>query len=836
MTHIVTNSNGCKDTQNFIIYIGSNPSISMPNPGSTTGQCLPKFYSFTIAGFASNSPGTTYKIESNDKGIDTIFQHPPPSFFNKTYNNHSCGYTSPNPYPNSYYLKITASNSCGSSTQTIEPIQISTKPKANFSISPDTIVCINNDLTFTNTSINGKYINPSSPTLCDSSNLKEWAISPNTGWTVVSGVMTGFSTNAITINFQTVGIFQIKFVLYNNSSPCGTDTIIKTICVHPQSIPNFTFTQSPLCKNSTVQIANLSNTLTSCGTTKYSWSVLDSATNVVVSKGTKYSFVAPTDTNSINPKLLFTQAGKYKIRLTLTNRCGTSIKDTFLTVKDIPTVSFASQSFCDSQTVTFIPTYQPNYGTISSYNWIITPVGSTFVSGNSGSANPTIFFPLNITTAPITYTVKATATNECGISPVETQTVTLYPRPTISNAGPTKILCNATATTMAANTPIVGIGSWAKVSGPAGDSIVGPSNPSASIIGLNSTGNPSIYVYKWTISQISCTPSVSYDTIKVYPPSNSGTLASSATVCSGINSGNLVLSGNIGAVVNWEYSVAPFSTWTNIANTTTTLNYSNLTQTTQYRVAVQNGSSCAVVKSPFVTITVDSPSIGGLLSNFDTVCISGNSGNIAVNNKKGNIIKWQKNVSNPVNSSSWVDIASTANPLPYSGLTQSTWYRVIIQNGVCGAVTSDSVRIVVDSIPSNADAPDRFACAASLIGGINDSLIANNILIGKGNWTYISGPNTPTINSPNQNISTISNLNAGIHLIEWKVSNGKCPASRDTLKFTVYPLIQSTISSNQTICNGQSPALFTSTVPTGGNNIYNYQWQQSNDSITLLIF
>ncbi|MFN9355011.1 MAG: hypothetical protein ACK567_13960, partial [Chitinophagales bacterium] len=618
LTHIVTNSNGCQDTQKFGIYIGSNPSISMPSPGGTIGQCSPKSYTFSISGFASNTPGTTYKIESNDKGVDTNFNHPPPSSFTKTYNNHSCGYTSSAAYPNSFNLKITASNSCGSSTQTIEPIQISTKPKANFSISPDTIVCVNNDLVFTNTSIRGKYINSSNS--CDTSNFIEWAISPSTGWSVISGTMSGFSplpTNTIRIRFNTVGVYNVKFDLYNNASPCGRDTIVKSICVHPQSIPRFTFTQAPLCKNSTVTITNLSNTLTNCGITNYVWSVLDSITNTVIPSGPRYSYTASTNSTSIHPVFLFTQAGKYKIRLTLTNKCGTLTKDSFLTVKDVPAVSFSSSSYCDSQTIKFTPTYLANNGTISAYNWTITPAGSNFVLGSSSSANPTIFFPLNTTTLSIVYKVKVTATNECGMSPVDSQTVTIFPRPSISNAGPTQLICNATTTLMSANTPTVGTGVWAKVTGPAGDTIAGISNPLTSITGLNSTNNPSVYVYSWTISQTACPPSVSFDTIKVYPPTNSGTIASSATVCSGINSGNLSLSGKVGSVLRWEFSSAPFVTWTNISNTTTSQNYTNLSQTRQYRVVVQNGSACSIVNSSVVTITVNDTTFKIL---YDTTC------------------------------------------------------------------------------------------------------------------------------------------------------------------------------------------------------------------------
>jgi gliding motility-associated-like protein len=251
LTYIVTNGNGCKDTQNIIVYIGTNPSISMPNPGNTTAVCLPRTLprtiQFNIAGFSSNSSDTKYKIESSE-GVQDSFVHPPPNVYNKNYFNSSCGFTSPNPYPNSFYLKIIASNSCGSSTQMVEPIQISRRPKADFSISPDTVVCLNNNLTFTNNSIRGVYINPASPSVCDTSDFRIWQISPATGWSLLPGsIMNGLSvTNSITVKFNTVGVYQIGYLVINNSSPCGNDTIIKTVIVNDTSRRNIF---STICRN-----------------------------------------------------------------------------------------------------------------------------------------------------------------------------------------------------------------------------------------------------------------------------------------------------------------------------------------------------------------------------------------------------------------------------------------------------------------------------------------------------------------------------------------------------------------------------------------------------------
>jgi hypothetical protein len=70
-----------------------------------------------------------------------------------------------------------------------------------------------------------------------------------------------------------------------------------------------------------------------------------------------------------------------------------------------------------------------------------------------------------------------------------------------------------------------------------------------------------------------------------------------------LTSGTLTLSGQTGSVVRWESSVSPFTTWTTIANTTTTYTSGALTQTTQFRAVVQSGS-CASATSSATTVTV----------------------------------------------------------------------------------------------------------------------------------------------------------------------------------------------------------------------------------------
>src|SRR5690606_28852350 len=100
-------------------------------------------------------------------------------------------------------------------------------------------------------------------------------------------------------------------------------------------------------------------------------------------------------------------------------------------------------------------------------------------------------------------TFRWTITDAGGLCPGNSDEVTIKvdAAPTTADAGPDQVLCNTT-TTLAANTPVVGIGQWTIVSG-TGGSFASASDPSTSFTGNAGT----TYVLRWTISNESCAPS-----------------------------------------------------------------------------------------------------------------------------------------------------------------------------------------------------------------------------------------------------------------------------------------------------------------------------------------
>ncbi|MCX6181029.1 MAG: gliding motility-associated C-terminal domain-containing protein, partial [Bacteroidetes bacterium] len=210
------------------------------------------------------------------------------------------------------------------------------------------------------------------------------------------------------------------------------------------------------------------------------------------------------------------------------------------------------------------------------------------------------------------------------------------------------------------------------------------------------SGLTSTTKYRAIVKSGTCPEDTSSEvTITVDPVSVGGTVTSNTTVCSGANSGILVLAGQTGTISNWESSDDDFFTKTSIANTNDSLAYTNITKTTKYRAIVKSGI-CSSTPSASATITVDEVSVGGAVTSDTTVCSGSNSGQVALSGNVGSIMGWE--YSNDGFVADFHPLTTTSSTEPYSGLTQTTSYRAIVKSGVCPQDFSSPATITVDAV------------------------------------------------------------------------------------------------------------------------------------------
>jgi PKD repeat protein len=506
--------------------------------------------------------------------------------------------------------------------------------------------------------------------------------------------------------------------------------------------------------------------------------------------------------------------------------------------KPILIATAAATAICSGQSSGIALSVTNTTGT-TTYTWISTATNG--VTGNTSNLTPTAVTVINdilinngITSGTITYTITPHSATGCPGTPA-TLIINVDPALTVANAGPDKSICATTSYTLEGNTATVGTGTWTPISPNASAvTFVNPNSPTTVINGL-SPGN--IYTFRWTIAAPgACNPTFDEVTITVNEPTIPGTTAGTpTTVCANNNTGTITLSGNTGSVIRWESSPdGTVNSWTTIpgTNTGTTYTFTNLTATTHFRAVVQNGG-CTIEFSTPTIITVSPAStiaIAGadqVLCNELTATLDGNvpaageTGGWTVTSATPNAI-----VTNPA------DPKSTVTGLAPGQTYRFTW--TITGNAPCGP-TSDEVAII-----NNAPINQNISSTSSVVCNGQQVTIDGSLPTGGDgiNYSYTweiqeNGGAWRLINSANDEDLVITLTVEGILNFRRIVTSGGCTSTSNEYPITVRPAIgANTITANQTICNGSTPALLTGPAPSGGDGTFTYQWQSSPEGTT----
>lgn len=288
--------------------------------------------------------------------------------------------------------------------------------------------------------------------------------------------------------------------------------------------------------------------------------------------------------------------------------------------------------------------------------------------------------------------------------------------------------------------------------------------------------------------------------VNVVPNSDGGNVSPlTINVCSGTNQDTLFLSGFSGSILDWEFSTDGGVTWNSTGLNDDTLIFSNLTSSTLYRAVVQAGS-CPVDYSDTASVLVDSPTVGGVLSDNDTVCILSNSGTLNLTGQTGNVVQWEMSTDF---GTTWQIINNTNTTYSFNNLTDTTLFRVLVQNGVCPSAYSNNVEIVVDTltVPGNVTGGTtvcELANSGTMMLNGNNGMVMNWQLSTDGGLSWVNINNqTTALNYNNLNTTTLFRAN---------VKNGVCPA-----EFSTYDIVYvdkasqgGNIIGGNTVCEGNN--------------------------------
>lgn len=851
LTYTINGNNGCSITRTFVVFVGSNPAVSLGNPGNTD-ICNADSLTFPITGTTNNPPGTTYTVTFNDNSTPQVFNHPPPSSVTHVFTSSSCGTTSSdgsNSYPNSFSSNIVATNPCSTSSVGVVPIYVSANPQANFN-SPPT-ACINTQVCLTNTSLGNQVIS----NVCSSPSII-WTISPSTGFSIASGSLgNDFSStdpslwlsgsDNLCLVFSAIGTYTVTMKTGNK---CGIDTEIKTICVQSTLTPQFTLNTNSGCIPLAVTATNTTVLTNQCSPPTYQWSV----TYAPAFCGTSITPI-PNQTTP-NASFNFTESGTYTIRLTVTNSCGSTNTTQTVTVKKPPTVTIAPiPNACGSATIT--PTANvnncaPTGGTLT-YAW-------TFTGGTPATANTlnpgTITYPSG---GP--YSVTLQVTNECGVSNTATQSFSVGTAPTITNTILNQTICSGSQTTLVnltANQPGTTF-SWS-VTASAGITGFTPSGTTNTIpIQTISTtnANPGSVTYVITPTFNGCDGPTATYVINVNPAPSITTQPASSSVC--LNGTATVLTVTLSSTsgtptYQWYSNVNNSNSGGTLISGATSSTYNPPTTTPgtlyYYCVITLSSGGCsglsslaaAVTVNPLATITTQplptqNLCVGSTIPTALSIVSSGGTGTATY--------QWYSNTVNASSGGTLIPGATNATYTPPVFNVAATYYfyaTVTLSGNGCGLVTSNIAEIVVFSDPTITAQP---IVTQTLCQGATPTNLEVTASGGNGSFTYqwysntnnnttsgnsIAGATNATYSPPTSSVVTLY-----YYCIVSQATPG-CSVTSATAAVIVNasPTILSQPQSS-TVCSGGTPTVLSLTFSTGaGTPTYQWYSNTSNDTTT----
>ncbi|MBP6090323.1 MAG: gliding motility-associated C-terminal domain-containing protein [Crocinitomicaceae bacterium] len=294
---------GCVDSIAHNIHVITTPIASFTP--STHEDCGPLVVTFT-----NNSTG------ENITNYNWNFATPSMNNVSTLMNPTAVTYPSPIYGDTLYQLSLTVNNICGSSTF-LDSIIVKARPIADFVTTSNT-GCSPVNVGFMNTSFG-------SPT------SYSWNFgdgSPNT-------TLTNPSHPFITGTGDTT--FVVALIAYNT---CGSDTLMDTITVFPNTVTSF-FNTTPVigCSPLPVQFTNYS-----IGATNYSWLFGDGQVS-----------------STFSPNYTYNQAGTYVAKLIVDNGCSIDTSEISIIVHDKPMVDFTilEDTLCMNEAFSFTNTSDP---------------------------------------------------------------------------------------------------------------------------------------------------------------------------------------------------------------------------------------------------------------------------------------------------------------------------------------------------------------------------------------------------------------------------------------------------------------------------------------------
>jgi len=635
-------------------------------------------------------------------------------------------------------LKVTATNSCGTSSPTTLPITINAVPAQPSAVSGNNAVCNLISQNYSVISIAG--VNYS------------WSVNPSSAATITG------SGNSVSVSWSASGILSCT-----PSNACGNGTP-STLAVTVTSVPSKPSAISGIntvCASSATQ----TYTVNSVVGVNYNWSV--SPTSAATITGSA---------NAASVAVVWNTSGT--IICTPSNGCGSGTPSSLsVTVKDVPAKPSSiagNTTLCVSEAT---QTYSITPITGVNYTWSVTPSTAASITGSANAASVTVVWNTS-------GTIQCTPSNSCGNGTPSTLTVTVNDVPLKpSSISGSNTVCASAATQTYSITPVTGVNySWS----------ISPLS-AATFTGSSTTA--SVTVVWNTSGTIICTPSNSCGsgTTSSLPvtvtdvPSKPSSISGSNTVCASAATQTYSVTPITG--VNYSWSVNPVSAAT-ISGSSTTASVT-VVWNTSGTITCTPSNGCGNGSASSLSVTVnDVPVKPSGISGSNTVCASAATQTYSITPITGVTYSWS------ISPTSAATITGSSTTASITVVWNTSGTIICTPSNSCGSGTASSLSVTVNDVPSKPSSitGSNTLCAASATQTYSVTTVSGV----NYNWN-VSPSSSATITGSGNTVSVVWNSSG---TIQCTPSNGCGSGTPSTLSVSVtdVPSKPSSIIGSNSVC------------------------------------
>ncbi len=552
-------------------------------------------------------------------------------------------------------------------------------------------------------------------------------------WTKVTGGDVSISNsglNTTTVTGLTDGTYTFEWAISRNACTITRDTVTITVSA-PVTTANAGSDQLTICGSSTTLAANTPSAGSGI------WTQVGGLGGAVITEPT-------------NPTTTITNMsdGQYTFRWTISNNaCSSSSDDVIIFASTPPTTPLAG----DDKTVCGLAQVTMTANAIANGTgyWNV-------VSGPSVPVITTNSLATTTVTSLITGVYKFTWNSRNGLcTPLSDEViVTVVPA---ASAGTNQTLCGITATSLTGNANTLGV--WTIVSPAQTTEVITATGENTASVTNLIPGT--LYTFKYTLSAADACALSKEATVTVDVKANAtaANAGSDDSVCITNTTTTLNLAGNQASVGTgtWTGSTGSGTITTPSAYNTTVTNVPPGIHT--YTWTISNGTCSNIDQVVYRVSRIVTRSAG----NDQTIC--GTTATMTAEAPTSGVGTWWQQ-SGPNKATFASEISNTSL---VSGLQNGTYvFRWSIKDGSCDSIYDD-MTLYVNAAPTTPNAgEDQTLCNAT-----TTTLTANEITIGEGTWTKVSGP-TYSISNNKLGGATLTNLLPGEYVFRWTASNGTC--------------------------------------------------------------